>query len=83
MAEFREVDKVLLRLVARHRSYREMACTLAVSLATIQYRVRRLKRTGYIIGRTTRKARSLTLTQKAQYALRRRRLLKSDPAVHH
>ncbi len=76
MADLGQADKMLLRLVARHRSYREMVRQLGVALATIQHRVRRLKRHGYVVGPPTRKARSLILTQKGQNAIRRRKLLK-------
>ncbi len=70
MPGVRDVDKTLLRLIARRRSYREMARHLGVALATIQHRVRRLKRAGFIVGPPTRKARSLALTPKGQYAIR-------------
>ncbi len=76
MSELRDRDKRLLRLVARHRSYREMARTLGVALATIQHHLRRLKRNGYIVGPSTRLARMLLLTKKGEHVLRRRKLLR-------
>jgi Mn-dependent DtxR family transcriptional regulator len=76
MNELSGCDRYLLRLVSRRRAYREMARSLGVALATVQHRLRRLKRTGYIIGPSTRKARSLGLTQKGQNALRRRKPLR-------